>query len=294
VGSKGDLDLASVGVLVRFGGHAPAASGPYIAPVADVIVVPAPDLVAPAPSKTQLYCTVLDLQFDIDQEAILPEDKEKLAVVGTFMTKYPDTTAVIEGHTDNVGSEEHNQKLSQGRADHVVAYLVGILHIAPNRLSAVGYGKANPQVSNATEEGKRQNRRIDAVIACATDIEGLQVASARVTLAMVMEFDQNKADVKPEYDGELRKVAKYMTANPKVTATVEGHTANLKGTPEQLLEVSKLRAQNVVEYLVNTLGVDRARLNAVGYGDDRRLAYNSSAEGKQENRRVNIVFNYPK
>jgi OOP family OmpA-OmpF porin len=111
---------------------------------------------------------------------------------------------------------------------------------------------------------------------------------------MVMEFDQNKADVKPEYDGELRKVAKYMTANPKVTATVEGHTANLKGTPEQLLEVSKLRAQNVVEYLVNTLGVDRARLNAVGYGDDRRLAYNSSAEGKQENRRVNIVFNYPK
>jgi OOP family OmpA-OmpF porin len=295
VGTKGDLDLASVGLVVRFGRTAQPTPVAYVAPapeaVVAVVAVPVPVAV---PVRTQVYCSLLDLQFDINQDAILPEDQEKLAVVGTFLTKYPATTAVIEGHTDNVGSPEHNQKLSQDRADHVVAYLVDNLHIDRIRLTAIGYGDANPLASNATEDGKRQNRRIDAVIGCATDIEGLTVAPARITMAMAMEFDPNKADVKPEYHDPLLKVANFMTAHPKVTATVEGHTANMKGTPEELHAASLLRAQNVVNYLVRNFGLEGSRFEAKGFGDDRRFAYNGTAEGKQENRRVNIIINYPK
>ena len=301
VGNKGDIDMASLGLLVRFGRAAAPAMAPEPAPAPVAVIAPAPQVVAapilvvvPAPQATEVYCSILDLQFDIDRDQIQREDKEKLKVVGTFMTKYPNTTAVIEGHSDNVGSVEHNAILSKRRAESVVTYLMDDFHIASSRLSAVGYGDERPVADNATEDGKRQNRRIDAVIACATDVEGLQVVPARITMAMAIEFDRNQAAIKPEYDGELSKLARFMKANPQVTATVEGHTGNLQATPEQAMVISQLRAQNVVDYLVVKLGVERTRLTPLGFGQGRRFAYSTSAEGRQENRRVNIIFNYPK
>ncbi|HTL98129.1 MAG TPA: OmpA family protein, partial [Holophagaceae bacterium] len=60
------------------------------------------------------------------------------------------------------------------------------------------------------------------------------------------------------------------------------------------MEVSQLRAQNVVNYLADNFGIARSRLTAEGFGQSRRVAYNTSTEGRQENRRVNIIFNYPK
>jgi OOP family OmpA-OmpF porin len=300
VGNRGDIDMLSLGLLVRFGRHAPpvqaaAAPGPAVLAPAPVVAAPEPVLVVvPVPTPTQQYCTILDIQFTIDKDDIRGEDKEKLAVLGTFLAKYPDTTAVIEGHADNVGTAEHNMQLSQRRAQSVVDYLVDDLHIDRSRLSAVGYGDTRPVADNSTEEGKRQNRRVDAVVACVTDVQGLTVAPARMTMALFIDFDQNKADIKPVYDGELRTVADYLNANPAVTATVEGHTGDLQATPAQALEISQRRAQNVVNYLVDHLGIERSRLAVKGYGDTRRFAYNTSAEGEQENRRVNIIFNYPK
>jgi len=214
-------------------------------------------------------------------------------VVGTFLEKYPTTTAVIEGHTDNIGTPEDNQRLSLRRAESVVRYLKDTYHIAASRLSAVGYGDKRPVGDNATEEGKRMNRRIGAVIACAPDFEGLAVKAARVTMALQMEFDRNKADVRPMYRGELERLAKFLKANPQVTATVEGHTGNLQATPELALEISQRRAQNVVNYLVDNFGIERRRLTAEGFGQTRRYAYNTSPEGQQENRRVNVIINYP-
>jgi OOP family OmpA-OmpF porin len=291
---------ALVGVGFRWGAH-PTMMAAYVPPVTETPAptqAPAP---APAPAPvlvvvpaTQQYCTILDLQFDINKDAIQREDLEKLAVLGTYMTKYPATTAVIEGHTDNVGNPEHNLDLSRARAQSVVTYLTGTLHIDPSRLSAVGYGDSRPIADNSTEDGKRQNRRTDAVIACVTDMAGLTVASARMTMAVFIDFDRNKADVKPEYDDQLRRVADFLKANPTVTAWVEGHTGNLQTTPALAKEISKRRAMKVVDYLVDHFGIDRSRLTASGWGDNWRYAYNTSAEGAQENRRVNIIINYPR
>jgi len=309
VGNKGDVDLASIGLLVRFGRKAPApAPAPEPAPRTVAVMEPVPPpqapLVvvapmpvptpAPIPVATQQYCTFLDLTFEIDRDKIEREDKEKLGVIGTFMVKYPASTAVIEGHSDNVGAAEHNMKLSQRRAENVVNFLVEDFHIERSRLSAVGYGDARPLGDNATEEGKRQNRRINAVVACVTDVEGITVAPARVTMVLEMEFDANKADVRPEYHTELARVGKFLKANPLVTATVEGHTGNLQATSASATEISQRRAQNVVDYLVMNCGIERSRLSAEGYGRTRRFAYNDSKEGQQENRRINIVINYPK
>jgi OOP family OmpA-OmpF porin len=301
-----------VGIGFHWGGHSTMEAA-YVAPVAETTTptqapaaastqapavastqAPAPAPVLVVVPATQQYCTILDLQFDINKDAVQREDREKLAVVGTYMTKYPATTAVIEGHTDNVGNPEHNMELSRARAQSVVTYLTDTFHIDPYRLSAIGYGDSRPIADNSTEEGKRQNRRTDAVIACVTDVAGLTVAPARMTVAVFIDFDRNKADVKPEYDAQLSKVADFLNANPTVTAWVEGHTGNLQGTPAQAMEISKRRAMKVVDYLVDHFGIARSRLTASGYGDNWRYAYNTTAEGAQENRRVNIIINYPR
>ena len=132
------------------------------------------------------------------------------------------------------------------------------------------------------------------MIACADDIEGLNPAAARVTMGMLVEFDINSAVVKSQYHTELAKVAKFLKDNKNVTATVEGHTANLQTTPALAQEISLKRAQNVVDYLVKNQGVERSRLTAEGFGKSRRYSYNTTNQGQSDNRRVNVIFNYPK
>jgi OmpA-OmpF porin, OOP family len=291
VAGKGDIDLFSFGLIYRFGGHtASTAESPPAAALAAVEPVP---VVVPVVTADQQYCTILDIEFEINQAEIQREEKEKLSVVGTFMNKYPQTTAVIEGHTDNVGTADDNVRLSKDRAQSVVSYLVETFHIAPSRLQSVGYGETRPRGDNSTEQGKRLNRRIDAVIACATDIAGLAVARTRVTVATIIEFDESSADIAPKYRDDLLKVADFLKANPTVTATVEGHSGNLHTTPESAMQVSELRARSVVNYLVDKLSVPRSQVSSEGFGETRRFAYSTSVEGRRANRRVNIILNYP-
>jgi len=291
VGNKGDIDMALIGLVYTFGAKpaARAATPPppaYVAPVAA-----APVLIIVPEVRTQQYCSILDIQFEVNQNTVQRESEEKLDKVVTFMRKYPDTTAVIEGHTDEVGTSADNMLLSQRRAEGVVNYLAS-RGIARSRLQAVGYGETRPIADNSTQVGKRLNRRINAIIACATDIEGIVPAPARITMALEMEFDADSASIRQQDREGLLKVANFLKANPRVTATVEGHTSNQQGTAAQAMQLSQRRAENVVNALVN-LGVARTRLSAAGFGETRRFAYNTSAEGRQENRRINIILDFP-
>jgi OOP family OmpA-OmpF porin len=304
VGARGDIDLLSIGLVVMFGKEKPAPAPIIIIKEVPQAIKEVPQVakrepvlvIVPLKVKTQQYCSILDIQFEIKQDDIQREMKEKLSVVGTFMKKYPDTTALIEGHTDDVGSDEFNMKLSQQRAESVVSYLMDTFHIASSRLTAVGYGTSRPIADNGTSEGRRANRRIDAVIACATDVAGLKVEPARLTMAMEMEFDVLKDDIDPRYFDELAKVAGLMKANPLITATVEGHAGRMDGdkhiSPDAAMKVSQRRAQKVVDYLVDKLDVPRSHLSTAEFGQARRVAYGTTLEGQQENRRVNIIFNY--
>lgn len=282
MGNNGSINMYSLGALYRFGEQNAAPAAAYVEPVT---------------RRDQMrdeYCTTLDVQFEINNAEIQREDLERLAVVGTFLKKYPDTKAVVEGHTDNVGTPESNMELSRNRAESVMSYLVSEQRVASSRVSAVGYGDTRPVASNDTEDGKRANRRINTMISCANDIEGLTPAAARVTMGMLVEFDNNSAAVKPQYHNELGKVAKFLKENKTVTATIEGHTADLQTTEALAQEISLKRAQNVVDYLVTKEGIERSRLTAEGFGKTRRYSYNTSAAGQQDNRRVNVIFAYPK
>ena len=73
-------------------------------------------VIVPIVAKTQQYCSILDIQFEINQKTVQREAEEKIDKVGIFMRKYPNTTAVIEGHSDEVGTAAANMKLSEQRA----------------------------------------------------------------------------------------------------------------------------------------------------------------------------------
>jgi OOP family OmpA-OmpF porin len=79
------------------------------------------------------------------------------------MTNKPNVVILVEGHTDNVGSNRINDALSKRRAESVKRYLVK-KGISPRRIKTVGYGERRPIASNATEWGRRLNRRTEIVI----------------------------------------------------------------------------------------------------------------------------------
>jgi OOP family OmpA-OmpF porin len=105
----------------------------------------------------------LNIQFDTGKAVVKPKYFSEIKKVADFMTQYPDARAVIEGHTDNVGKEAANIKLSQRRADAIKKILVEKYGIDGARLKAVGYGPNKPIASNKTAGGRQKNRRVDAI-----------------------------------------------------------------------------------------------------------------------------------
>ena len=106
---------------------------------------------------------VHDILFDIDQATIKPESTEVLNRIGGMLTEHPEMSLLIEGHTDASGDFDHNMALSQGRADSVKQWLEANHGIAPDRLRTMGLGSTQPKQSNDTEDGMRQNRRVELV-----------------------------------------------------------------------------------------------------------------------------------
>ena len=87
--------------------------------------------------------------------------REGLDKVAGWLNENPDVQVEISGHTDNVGSDSYNQKLSEQRAKSVYEYFIHDGGVSSKRLSYKGYGKTRPIASNDTEEGRQQNRRVE-------------------------------------------------------------------------------------------------------------------------------------
>ena len=101
--------------------------------------------------------------FETNKSDLQAPARENLGKLSTILNKYPDTNILVEGHTDSTGSAEYNQKLSERRAEAVATYSKG-LGVATTRFSTVGYGETQPVASNATADGRAQNRRVEVAI----------------------------------------------------------------------------------------------------------------------------------
>jgi len=122
-------------------------------------------------SARGLIVSMPDVLFDFNKYTLKPEARERLAKISGIVLAYPDLKLDIEGHTDSIGSDDYNQKLSEERADTVRGYLVSS-GVKPDNIKAVGLGKADPVADNSTSSGRKLNRRVDMVVS--GDVIGTQ------------------------------------------------------------------------------------------------------------------------
>jgi outer membrane protein OmpA-like peptidoglycan-associated protein len=101
--------------------------------------------------------------FDSGKAILRTESYPELNRLIAIMNQYPKLVVEISGHTDNVGSDSNNQKLSQKRAQAVVDYIVS-QGVSSTQINAMGYGESQPRADNKTKAGKQLNRRVEAKV----------------------------------------------------------------------------------------------------------------------------------
>jgi len=110
-----------------------------------------------------LIVNMSDVLFDTAKFTLRPEAREKLAKVAGIVSGHPGLRLDVEGHTDSVGGDDYNQKLSEDRGGSVRDYLVSQGMVGTS-VSSKGFGKTQPVASNETASGRQQNRRVELVI----------------------------------------------------------------------------------------------------------------------------------
>ena len=111
----------------------------------------------------------------------------------------------------------------------------------------------------------------------------------KVTIALNVEFDTDKAIVKDKYYNDIKRVANFMKKFPDTIAEIGGHTDNIASNAYNQ-KLSEKRANSVRQYIIDKFGIDGSRLTAKGYGENKPIASNDTEEGRQKNRRVEAVI----
>ena len=126
------------------------------------VMVEEPVMAEPEPAEA--VRVELDVKFDFDKSVVKEESYSDIQNLADFMKQYPQTSTVVEGHTDSIGTDAYNQGLSERRANAVRDVLVNQYGVEGGRINAVGYGESQPVADNATEAGRAVNRRVEAEV----------------------------------------------------------------------------------------------------------------------------------
>jgi len=146
---------------------------------------------------------------------------------------------------------------------------------------------------------KQQNRKLESQLSEIQDAETRQEGqNFIISLQSRILFDLGKYQLKPESKETLKKVAEVLKKHPDRPIAVEGHTDTVPvkaNSPyPSNMHLSAYRAVSVFQYLTNELGLNKARLRAVGYGANHPIRPNDSPENRRLNRRVELVLYPPK
>ncbi|KIG16616.1 putative outer membrane lipoprotein [Enhygromyxa salina] len=128
------------------------------------------------------------------------------------------------------------------------------------------------------------------VAEAAPDPPRVEITDDKIVIHEKIQFDYNKAQIRPESDELLAEVAKVINETPRIKKLrVEGH-ASAEGDHDYNVELSQRRAKAVLDHLVKRGKVDPARLESEGYGPDRPIADNETEAGREANRRVEFTI----
>lgn len=118
------------------------------------------------------------------------------------------------------------------------------------------------------------------------DSKGCTIFSEEnIHVQLLVNFDNNKAVVKPEYFAEIKRMADFLTTYTHTSLVIEGHTSKVGGAAYNK-KISQKRADAVMAVLVNEFGIDASRLSATGYGEERLLVEGNDAASHAKNRRI--------
>ncbi|HVR82651.1 MAG TPA: outer membrane beta-barrel protein [Luteimonas sp.] len=182
VGNKGDIDLASVGLVYRFGAGTAVAVAPAPPPVADCSAMDddgdgvnncndkcpgsqAGQAIGPDGCPVPLTIDLKGVNFDFDESTLRPDGVAILDEAVSILGRYPELRVEVAGHTDSIGTEQYNQGLSERRARTVYDYLTGHGIDAGRMVGPNGYGETRPIAPNTNPdgsdnpEGRARNRR---------------------------------------------------------------------------------------------------------------------------------------
>lgn len=231
--------------------------------------------------------------FEYNSDKLTAASMATLDQIAPILTsdKIKNARWLVEGHTDNVGSQNYNLPLSERRAASVKSYLES-RGVPSSILKSVGFGLSLPITTNATEEGRARNRRVElkfadenfqpAAIEVTGDCANVQIAD----LAKMIYFQTGKDVLVEASKQSLDVIAQYLNAT-EGNYEIQGHTDSV-GSDANNLTLSQKRAQAVLDYLVGK-GVNGSRLKAVGYGESQPKYDNNTADGRAQNRRIEIV-----
>jgi outer membrane protein OmpA-like peptidoglycan-associated protein len=132
--------------------------------VAKVETMFAPDEARVLRQGEDVIISLLGINFPPGRSTIDPGSMPLLGKVQQSLMLFPESSLVVEGHTDANGGDSANLILSQDRADSVKQYIVSNFAVNPEKVSSIGYGESRPVATNETQEGRSRNRRIDLVI----------------------------------------------------------------------------------------------------------------------------------
>jgi outer membrane protein OmpA-like peptidoglycan-associated protein len=117
-----------------------------------------------------------------------------------------------------------------------------------------------------------------------TPVSKAEPVPENVSITLSVQFDTGKANIKPKYHNDIKRIANFMSKYPSTPAVIEGHTDNV-GKEVVNVKLSHLRAANIKVYLAQKFGVDSSRIKVIGYDYQKPIASNKTAEGRQKNRR---------
>ncbi|MES2149919.1 MAG: OmpA family protein [Pseudomonadota bacterium] len=167
VGNRGDADLVSLNLVYKLGRPAPKAAPVYVAPTPAPVVEAAPAVVeaAPAPKAaapvavSEKVSFAAEALFDFDKSVVKLEGRAALDALLVKLQGMNTEVMITVGHTDSVGTDAYNQKLSLRRAEAVKAYLVS-KGVEASRVYTEGKGETQPLADNKTADGRSKNRRV--------------------------------------------------------------------------------------------------------------------------------------
>ena len=250
------------------------------------------------------------IQFTGGAATLAEESGPVIEEIGAALRGCPGTAFEIGGYTDSQGSESGNLRLSQERADAVLAALRA-QGMALAGWTVRGYGEADPVADNATADGRAQNRRIaftplpgdaaaEGPVAEGDDGRGrrgrrrggghrLRGGGVAVVARTSIQFAPGSPDLAPEAAAVLDEVAAALRGCPDVAMEIAGHTDS-EGSETGNERLSQRRAEAVLAAL-RTRGLALPQATARGYGESRPVADNATFEGRAQNRR--IAFSAP-